>query len=86
MNPQLATGAAPADGTPVNSLPKPLQNISVTVGGIPAALQFVGNPAGLVGLTQINFYVPANIADGTQPVVVTVGSEASAPASLTVSN
>jgi uncharacterized protein (TIGR03437 family) len=86
MNPQLATGAAPSDGTPVDSLPKPLQNVSVTVGGIPAALQFVGNPPGLVGLTQINFYVPTNIADGTQPVVVTVGSGASAPAYLTVGN
>jgi len=70
----------------VDSLPKPTENVSVTVGGIPATLQFVGDPAGLVGLIQINFYVPTNIADGTQPVVVSVGSQASAPAYLIVSN
>jgi uncharacterized protein (TIGR03437 family) len=58
----------------------------VTVGGVPATIEFIGVPVGLVGVTQINFYVPSSITDGTQPVVVTVGGEASAPAYLTVAN
>lgn len=86
VSPQVATGGAPGAGTPVEDLPKPAQNVTVTVGGVPAALEFIGIPAGLVGVTQINFYVPTSIADGTQPVVVTVGAEASAPAYLTVAN
>ena len=86
VTPQIATGAAPGAGTPIENLPKPAQSIAVAVGGIPAALEFVGIPAGLVGVTQVNFYVPTGIGDGTQPVVVTVGNEASAPAYLNVAN
>jgi uncharacterized protein (TIGR03437 family) len=86
VNPQVATGAAPADGTAVTSLPVPSQNVVVTVDGVPAAIEFVGAPVGLVGVIQINFYVPTEIPDGTQPVVVTVGGEASAPAYLAVNN
>ena len=86
VTPQVATGGAPGAGTPVENLPKPSQNVTVTVGGVPTAIEFIGIPAGLVGVTQVNFYVPTSIADGTQPVVVTVGAEASAPAYLTVAN
>jgi uncharacterized protein (TIGR03437 family) len=86
VNPEVATGAAPAQGTPVNNLPVPSQNVVVTVGGVPAAIEFVGVPPELVGVIQINFYVPTGIPDGTQPVVVTVGGEASAPAYLAVNN
>jgi uncharacterized protein (TIGR03437 family) len=86
VTPEIATGAAPGAGTPIENLPKPAQSIAVTVGGIPATLEFVGIPAGLVGVTQVNFYVPTSIADGTQPVVVTVGNEASAPAYLNVAH
>jgi len=86
VNPQVATGAAPAQGTPVASLPVPAQNVVVTVDGVPAAIEFVGVPPELVGVIQINFYVPTGIPDGTQPVVVTVGGQASAPAYLAVNN
>jgi uncharacterized protein (TIGR03437 family) len=86
VTPQVATGSAPGAGTPVENLPKPAQNVVVTVGGVPATIEFIGVPVGLVGVTQINFYVPSSITDGTQPVVVTVGGEASAPAYLTVAN
>jgi len=86
VTPDVATGGAPGAGTPVEDLPKPTQNVAVTVGGVPAILEFIGVPAGLVGVTQINFYVPTSISDGTQPVVVTVGAEASSPAYLTVAN
>jgi uncharacterized protein (TIGR03437 family) len=86
VNPEIATGAAPVQGTPVSSLPVPSQGVVVTVDGVPAAIEFVGVPPDLVGVTQINFYVPTGIPDGTQPVVVTVGAAASAPAYLVVNN
>jgi uncharacterized protein (TIGR03437 family) len=82
--PAVATGATAPSGTPVSSLPEPTQAVSVTVGGVAADVAFVGIPSGLVGVTQINYQVPASIATGTQPVVVTVGGVSSAPANLTV--
>jgi len=86
VSPQVATGSAPGEGTPVENLPKPAQSVVVTVGGVPAATEFIGVPVGLVGVTQINFYIPSSVVDGIQPVVVTLGGEASAPAYLTVAN
>ena len=56
----------------------------MTVGGLPAPIQFIGTPAGLVGVTQINYQVPATAPPGTDTVVVTVGGVASAPANLKV--
>ena len=60
--------------------------MTVTVGGVPATVEFAGIPAALVGVTQINYQVPASVALGTLPVVVTVGGVASAPANLTITN
>lgn len=84
VSPALATGAAPAAGTTVANLPKPRQTVSVTVGGVPAPIQFIGIPVGLVGVTQINYLIPAQVPAGSQPVIVTVGSVASPSATLTV--
>ena len=84
VTPALATGTAPAPGTPVGSLPKPQQTVSVTVGGVAAPIDFIGIPVGLVGVTQINYTVPAQAPTGAQPVVVTVGGVASQAATLTV--
>jgi uncharacterized protein (TIGR03437 family) len=83
LSPMLDTGAPPAANTPVAQLPKPRAPLSVTVGGVPAEVVFAGNPW-LVGVTQVNFAVPANAPMGAQPVVVTVGGVSSAPAMLTV--
>jgi uncharacterized protein (TIGR03437 family) len=84
VNPPLRTGFAPSSATPVASLPKPLLPFSVTVGGVPAFLQFVGLTPGVIGLTQVNFIVPAAVAPGTQPVAVTVNGVSSPPVNLTV--
>jgi len=84
VSPTLATGATPAPSTAATNLPKPTQSVSLTVGGIAATIQFVGIPAGLVGVTQINYVVPNSVAAGAQPVIVTVGGVASAAATLTV--
>ena len=82
--PALATGASPSSRTPVKELPAPRLPVALTVGGVAAKLLFVGIPYGLVGVTQVNFTVPSNAPQGTQPVVITVGDAASAPAEFTV--
>jgi uncharacterized protein (TIGR03437 family) len=75
------TGAGAVTG---GSLPRPAQTTAVTVGGLPAPIQFIGIPAGLAGVVQINYQVPGGIGLGMQPVVVTVGGVSSAAAQLNV--
>jgi uncharacterized protein (TIGR03437 family) len=82
VTPSLRTGGTPAAGT-VSKLPGPRLPVIVTVGGIPADVSFAGIPPGLAGVTQINFRVP-NVSAGAQPIIVTVGGTASAPATLSV--
>jgi uncharacterized protein (TIGR03437 family) len=84
VTPALFTGASPATGTAVDQLPHPRMHVAVTVGGIDAAIQFEGIPTLLVGTTQINFVIPANVPAGVQPVVVTSNGVASPAASITV--
>jgi uncharacterized protein (TIGR03437 family) len=85
VSPTVATGAAPAAGTDLASLPKPVnQPATVTVGGIGASIQFAGIPVGLVGVMQINYVVPQGLPAGVQPVVVTVGNASSVEANLRV--
>ncbi|MBV8819382.1 MAG: S8 family serine peptidase, partial [Acidobacteriaceae bacterium] len=82
VRPSLATGSSPAAGTAVGRLPKPIQSVTVTVAGMPATVEFYGIPVGLVGVTQINYDVPANAPLGNQQVVVTVGTVSSPPANV----
>ena len=84
VTPALFTGASPAAGTTVDKLPQPRLPVTVTVGGIAAAIQFEGIPTLLVGTTQINFVIPVNVPPGVQPVVVTSNGVASPPAYITV--
>jgi uncharacterized protein (TIGR03437 family) len=83
LTPMIDTGAPPAANTPAAQLPKPRGAVKVTVGGVPAAVTFIGNPW-LVGVTQLNFKLAANTPTGAQPVVVTVGGVPSAAQTLTV--
>ena len=82
--PPIPTGAAPAAGTPTANLPQPAQTTTVIVGDVPAPIDFIGVPPGLVGVTQINFQVPSGVGIGMQSVVVTVGGISSASANLSV--
>ena len=84
VTPSLATGTSPAASTPLSRLPKPRLNLTVTVGGIPATTTFVGIPSWSVGVTQINFTIPAGVPSGVQPVVVTVGTTATPAANITI--
>jgi len=84
-SPALKTGFAPTT-TDVTQLPAPGLPVTLTVGGIPAAIGFIGIPHGLVGVTQVNFTVPSSAPLGPQLLVVTVGSVASAPVTMTIGN
>lgn len=84
LTPQLPTGAAPSAQTVLANLPRPAQNVTVTVGGANAPIAFIGDTPGLVGVVQINYQVPGSIATGSQAVVVTIGGVNSQPASLAV--
>jgi len=82
VTPKLATGAAPSPR--LASAPKPTLPVTVTVGGVVAATQFIGVPTWGVGITQINFQIPDGLSKGPQPVVVTVGSAVSQTATITI--
>jgi len=84
VTPSLATGTSPDPSTPLTRLPKPKLSYSMTVANENATIDFIGIPSGLVGVTQINFTVPADAPLGDQPVVVTVGGVASQTAKLTI--
>jgi uncharacterized protein (TIGR03437 family) len=65
----------------------PVLPVSVTIGGKPATVQIaVAAPGAVAGLLQVNVLVPAGLAAGAQPVVVTIGGVPSQPgATITVS-
>jgi uncharacterized protein (TIGR03437 family) len=81
VSPALKTAYSPSTGS---TAPAPVLPLSVTVGGVPAFLEFVGITPGLLGVTQVNILVPASAPQGNQPVVVTVGGVASAPVNIVV--
>ena len=80
VTPSVTTGSTPSP----RGTPKPRLAVSMTIGGVDAPITFIGIPSWSVGVTQINFTVPASVPVGKQQVVVTVGTAASAPATFTV--
>jgi uncharacterized protein (TIGR03437 family) len=82
VNPLIGTGSTSAGS--LASQAKPVLPLSLTVGGVPAFVQVVGLAPSQFGTAQVNFYVPASVAPGVQPVVVTVGGVFSKAANLTV--
>ena len=84
VTPSLRTGASPSPRTAIADLPRPRQTATVTVGGMPAGVDFIGIPIGLVGVTQINYTIPANAPLGAQQVIVTIGNASSPPATIVV--
>jgi uncharacterized protein (TIGR03437 family) len=86
VTPTLDTGTTPAVTTPLSLLPAPRLPLTLTVGGIQVTPLFVGIPPALVGVTQVNFTIPAGIGTGQQQVVVTSNGVSSAPAMITVTN
>jgi uncharacterized protein (TIGR03437 family) len=85
VTPSLTTGTTPSSRTATARLPKPAAAIQqVTVGGVGGTIAFIGIPPGLVGVTQVNFVVPASAPLGVQPVVVTIGAASSPPVKVTI--
>ena len=51
-----------------------LSNVNISIGGVAAAVQYAGPVSGLVGLDQLNFVIPRNLAGrGELDVSVTAG-------------
>jgi endo-1,4-beta-xylanase len=67
------------DGLITAQAPLPaVANVTATIGGIEAPVQYAGGAVGLVqGGIQVNAQVPAAVSSGDQPVVITIGGVAS---------
>jgi uncharacterized protein (TIGR03437 family) len=82
LNPAVATGSMSGPSLP---LPKPIANVSVTIGGQPAAVSYAGEAPTLVsGVMQINATIPDNIGSQNQTVIVTVGNNSTKLQPITV--
>lgn len=84
ITPQVATGEGPDSSVATANLPRPQQQVTVTIGGLPATIQFAGAPRGSAGLVEIDYQIPEGVALGTNTVIVQIGSVPSAAAKLTV--
>lgn len=86
VSPAVADGNAPPPPSqaPPSQLPKPLGPISVYLDGQPVQINFGGVPYYLVGVTQVNFQIPAGTPSGDHTVVVWVGNTPSNAAYVTV--
>jgi uncharacterized protein (TIGR03437 family) len=63
----------------------PLAAVSMTIGGLPAQVEFAGEAPGLVsGILQINAVIPAGAASGPQPVVLKIGDATNNTQAITV--
>jgi uncharacterized protein (TIGR03437 family) len=71
-----AVSSPPADGAAGNGQTTEA-SASVTIGGVDAPVSFSGLAPGFVGLYQVNAEVPAGLASGNQPVVLSIGANSS---------
>jgi uncharacterized protein (TIGR03437 family) len=79
-NPPKSGEAASATPT----LPSTTTPVTATIGGQSATVQYAGLAPGYPGLYQINVFVPAGLAAGSQPVIVTVGGQSSKSATIPI--
>jgi uncharacterized protein (TIGR03437 family) len=65
--------------------PVPSAKVSLTIGGLPAQIQYAGAAPGLIaGVLQVNAVIPAGLAAGRQSVVMSVGENDSSHAPMAV--
>jgi uncharacterized protein (TIGR03437 family) len=83
LTPAGLTGCITGPTLPV---PKPIANVSVTIGGEPASsITYAGEaPDAVCGLIQINATLPSGLSAGAQPVVLTVGTASNTNQNITV--
>jgi uncharacterized protein (TIGR03437 family) len=63
-----------------SNLKRPLQNVTVTIGGRQAQVQYAGSAPGLVaGAVQVNAVIPEDTPSGPAAVVLTIGNSSSQP-------
>jgi uncharacterized protein (TIGR03437 family) len=84
-------GLGPVDNQPDTGEPAQAQLLSrtlatptVTIGGVPALVQFSGLAPGYPGLNQVNIVVSSGAPTGVQPLVVTIGAVSSPPVNMPV--
>jgi trimeric autotransporter adhesin len=66
-------------------LPRPIADVSVTIGGQAVQVTYAGEAPGLVaGVMQVNAMLPANIGSGPQQVVLKVGTNTNNTQVITV--
>jgi uncharacterized protein (TIGR03437 family) len=78
-SPAVATGAA-APGLSYITTP----NITATIGGVNATLNYAGLAPGFAGLYQINAVVPKGVTGNAVPIVVTLAGQVSPPATIAI--
>lgn len=74
------TSPAGVDGLLAGSTPwLPLSQVTATIGGVPATVQYAGSSFGLVaGVTQVNVQIPQGVPPGgAVPIVIQVGANPS---------
>ena len=80
---QLDNAVASGASAKVDPISRPRGPVTATIGGVNAEVAFGGLTPDFVGLMQVNMKIP-NLAPGTYPLVVTVNSEKSNAAMVTV--
>jgi uncharacterized protein (TIGR03437 family) len=82
-NPPASGTPAPTDGTLSHTEAIP----SVTIGGVPATVNFSGLSPGFVGLYQVNVEIPANAPVGDAvPLVLTIGGVTANSVTVAIGN
>ena len=81
VNPAVADGVGAPSSPPATTTNQP----TVTVGGVPAVVQFSGLAPGFVGLYQVNAVVPNGVTPGNQvPVVISIAGQTSPAVTIAV--
>jgi uncharacterized protein (TIGR03437 family) len=83
--PVQAAGAWVTGSASPNGLSPVTENYSVTVGGQPAVVNYIGLAPTLVGAYQVNFVIP-KVAAGDRGLVLTIDGTASNTALISVAN
>jgi uncharacterized protein (TIGR03437 family) len=84
-NQTVPDGLLISSSTPTAKLPFAAAPVSLTIGGLSAAVVYAGAAPGMItGALQVNAVVPPGLTPGPQPVVMTVGQQSNAGQNVTV--